>query len=76
MPVCHALQELRRRQVHDEIRHAAHGIPKVVWIHRMLDENHGNASKCDQVTDVHSILKKVRWHYDSNIERKEDAWEL
>jgi len=42
----------------------------------MLDENHGNASKCDQVTDVHSIVKKVRWHYDGNIERKEDAWEL
>ena len=42
----------------------------------MLDENHGSAPKCDQETDVHSILKRVRWNYDGDIQRKEDAWEL
>jgi len=50
--------------------------PKFCGFIGCRDENHGSALKCDQETDVHSILKMVRWHYDGDIQKKEDTWEL
>ena len=35
--VCHALQERRRWQVHEEIQYAVQCIPRVLWIHRLFE---------------------------------------
>jgi len=62
--------------VHDEIYHAAWGIPEVLWIGWCLDENHGSAPKHDQDVDVILILKRVGWNDDDEIQRKVDVCKL